>query len=113
MAANGPIDDPRCRNNETSPWARAWTFGHDSARQSPREEVLDAIQAATIATSPGANQRFIALPDLVVEAEDRKVHRDHDEADDASDEDDHDRLDQGGQRLDLGVDLGLVEVGDF
>src|SRR5581483_1646489 len=50
---------------------------------------------------------------LVVELEDREVHRDHDEADDAADEDDHERLDQGGQRLDLGVHLGLVEVGDL
>jgi hypothetical protein len=54
-----------------------------------------------------------ALPDLVVEAEDRQVHRHHDEADDAADEDDHERLDQGGQGLDLGVDLGLLEVGDL
>src|SRR5215218_4941528 len=53
------------------------------------------------------------LTDVFVEAEHRQVHRDHDESNDAADEDDHQRLDQRGERFDLGVDLGLVEVGDL
>ena len=69
--------------------------------------------ARTAPGVPGADRPAEPLADLVVEREDRQVHRDHDEADDAADEDDHHRLEQRGQRLDLGVDLGLVEVGDL
>src|SRR4051794_11121485 len=53
------------------------------------------------------------LANLVVDGEDRQVHREHDDSDHAADEDDHQRLQQRGEGLDLGVDLGLVEVGDL
>ena len=53
------------------------------------------------------------LLDRVVDLEHRQVHRDHDEADDAAHDDDHHRLEDRGQRLDGGLDLVLVEVGDL
>ena len=40
------------------------------------------------------------LLDLVVDLEQRQVHRDDDEADDAADDDDHQRLEDRRQRLD-------------
>ena len=82
-------------------------------RRDQREQDGDATHGAQPMGSGGLVVGCRRLPDLVVEAEDRQVHRDHDEADDAADQDDHHRLDQRGERLDLGVDLGLVEVGDL
>src|SRR5947209_7350366 len=55
----------------------------------------------------------LGLLDLVVDLEQRHVHRDHDEADDAADEDDHDRLEDRREGLDSRLDLVLVEVRDL
>src|SRR6185369_13946164 len=47
------------------------------------------------------------------QTEDRKVHRDHEATDDDAQKDDHDRLEQRRERRDRGIDLVIVEVGDF
>src|SRR5665648_543387 len=54
-----------------------------------------------------------ALLDDVHHVEDRQVHRDHDRADDDAHAHHQDRLKDGRQRLDAGVDLVLVEIGDL
>src|SRR5436190_10433829 len=45
--------------------------------------------------------------------EDRQVHRHDEAADDDAEQHDHDRLEQRGERGHRGVDLVVVEVGDF
>ena len=55
----------------------------------------------------------LGLLDVVVDREQRHVHRDHDEAYDRPDHDDHYRLEDRGQSLDRGGDLVLVELGDL
>src|SRR5215203_5626933 len=52
-----------------------------------------------------------SLLDQLEDLEHWEVHGDYDAADDAADDHDHERLDDGGQRLDGGVDLGFIEVG--
>src|SRR5207247_6021439 len=56
--------------------------------------------------APPMRERYLALADVVVDAEDRQVHRDHDEAHDATDDADEERLDQRGELLDLRGDIG-------
>ena len=62
---------------------------------------------------PGGERRAYRLFDVVVDFEQRQVHRDHDEADHAADDDDHHRLHDRGERFHRGLDLVLVELGDL
>src|SRR5690348_17425004 len=72
---------------------------------------LVRITGSTIATR--SSSALLGLLDLVVDVEQREVHRDDDHADDAAHEDDHDRLHDRGQRLDGSLDLVVVEVRDL
>src|SRR5207244_13534355 len=87
--------------------ARTDSTGRSSGVSTPPRWIASTV---TVSTLPGD------LPRLFHEREQlehRQVHRNDDHADHAADGDHHHRLDDRRPRLDRGVDLVLVEVGDL
>src|SRR3954449_5220576 len=113
----GPTTMPATISSTTAGSRRAGASPRVSGARNATTTTMSRFVKWTSTMPPqsrGGAERYAGdLADLVVEAEDRQVHRDDDEADHAADDHDHQRLDEGRQRLDLGVDLGLVEVGDL
>lgn len=72
---------------------------------------LTSCHSFTVTVSQGSD--VLVLADDVGELEDGQEHGHNDTADDDAEESDKERLHQGGEGLDQGVDLGVVEIGHF